>query len=272
VIIPAQALLDRIPGESRMKHRTCHACAIAITIAFTACSPDRAVAPVADVAPSFAKAGNIDTDSRAILVWDDQVIVNSVAVPAGIEGDDYDRYSTLAGTDDEYQGQVCGVHAKIFNTSALSGSGDLVFDPDFDAPGKSCNGVSRKLRFHLSYDEASGVPGSATLIGTFTNVRLIWEIAAGQSRQQAMRFIFVNQAGCEALEFNSAIGGGANDVQVTGLADGPNGRRWRVESTGTHRAMCMVSSKGKSVASGTTKYLPFAFTVTEVKYPYEITP
>jgi hypothetical protein len=34
----------------------------------------------------------------------------------------------------------------------------------------------------------------------------------------------------------------------------------------------MVSKKGSMVASGTARYLPFAFTVTEVPYPYEVYP
>jgi len=257
-----------------MKRRTFSTCALTVAVILTGCEPDRAAAPATIAAPSFAKGGNIDTDSRAVLVWEDDVTVSEgVTVPAGIHGDDYDRLSTLDGAD-EYQGQVCGVHAKIFNTSALSGSGDLVFDPDFDAPGKSCNGVSRKLLFHLSHDGTTA--GPPTAIGTFTNVRRIWfDPVLGVPRLQAMRFIFVNQSGCETLEFNSAVGG--DDIMVTRLADTQDAllqtvRNWRVESAGGHRAMCMVSSKGKSVPNGTPKYLPFSFTVTEVPYPYQIFP
>ena len=256
-----------------MKRRTFPACVLTVAVILTGCEAERAAAPLATTAPLLAKGGNVDTDSRAIVVWEDYVTVSEgVTVPAGIHGDDYDILSTLNGAD-AYQGQVCGVHAKIFNTSALSGSGDLVFDPDFDAPGKSCNGVSRKLLFHFSHDTTTA--GPATAIGTFTNVRRIWfDPVLGVPRLQAMRFIFVNQSGCETLEFNSAVGG--DDIMVTQLPDTPDAllepvRNWRVESAGRHRAMCMVTSKGKSVQNG-TKFLPFAFTVTEVKYPYLITP
>ena len=260
-----------------MKRRTFRVCALTATVIFAACDSERAAAPPVITTPSFAKSGNIDTDSRAILVWADQVTLSDgiTTVSAGIKGDGYDRYSTTAGTANEYQGQVCGVHGKIFNTSSLSGSGDLVFDPDFDAPGKSCNGVSRKLRFYLGDDSTAGAP---TAIGTFTNVRRIWSLAPGASSTQPMRFNFVNQNGCETLDFNRfEIGGQGDSVSVTRLPDSYDLdenviRNWRVQSTGDHRAMCMVSSKGKTVPSGVTKYLPFAFTVTEVKYPYLIEP
>ena len=252
-----------------MKRRIFATCALGITaiVTITACDSDRAAAPSSDLAPSLAKGGNIDTDSRALLVWEDSVsIVGSpTKIPAGIQGDGYDRLSTDTVADaDAYQGQVCGVHAKIFNTSSLSGSGDLVFDPDFDAPGKSCNGVSRKLRFHLSRNTAADDAGPPTPMGTFTNVRRIWALKSGHTTQ-TMRFIFADASGCEALDFNPAFGG--DTVRVTSLAPSSDGSaNWRVESTGDHRAACMVTSKGKSVANG-TKFLPFAFSVTEVKHP-----
>jgi hypothetical protein len=252
-----------------MKRRIFATCALGITaiITITACDSDRTAAPPSDLAPSLAKGGNIDTDSRALLVWDDIVEVSidgvPTMIPAGIQGDGYDRLSTDTLADaDAYQGQVCGVHAKIFNTSSLSGSGDLVFDPDFDAPGKSCNGVSRKLRFYLNRisNTDAGLP---TPMGTFLNVRRIWALVSGETIQP-MRLIFAGESGCESFDFNSASGG--DNIRVTRHADSPDGSaNWRVESTGGHLAACMVTYKSKLVANG-LKFLPFAFNVTEVKY------
>lgn len=241
--------------------------AIVLLLALVGCGDavPRVVGPASS--PSFGKGGSVDTDSRARLVWADQVLVNGVLVDAGIAGDDRDRNGAMDGTPDEYQGQLCGVHAKIFNTAYASNSGDLVFDPNFDYPGRSC-GAERLLRVHLSYT-AGGARGEATVLGPFTNVRNLWSIGPGAvSPPQAMRFNYVNQPGCETLVFNSGLYQASSDVRATGLDNGVDEsgrsvRRWLVESMEPHLAVCTVTKKGQAVANG-TRFLPFSVTVTEV--------
>ena len=52
--------------------------------------------------------------------------------------------------------------------------------------------------------------------------------------------------------------------------DGRIVRQWRIESQGTHQAVCLVFNTNGSIKSmGPWYFLPFAVTVTEVPYPYQ---
>jgi hypothetical protein len=223
--------------------------------------------------------GNVDTDSRALLTWDATVNVaasgEAVSMnPAGIRGDGRDRFGG-ANPLSEYQGRFCGVRAKIFWVNAgASRSGDLVFAPaaDYTRKDRVC-GSARTLAFYLGY-EPGGDPGQAKFFGSSSNAKSVMTLAAvGDWRSQPMGFT-IGMRGCERLQFDPRHGANVASVRVTRLADaglsatGEPIRQWRVESEYPHNAMCVVWSAGSYVATGTTKYLPFAFTATEIPFPY----
>ncbi len=236
--------------------------ALAACAMLMGCADDAAAPVTRDLDKSaHGGRGNIDTDSRAVLAWNDQV----GGIPTAITGDGLDRQALTIGTLNTYEGQFCGVHGKIFNTPSASNSGDLVFDPDFNYPSQTC-GPARYLNFYLSYDATSQQRGAALHLAPFMNVPRIWAIPSGETSVQNMP-IAVNQPGCASLVFNSDRYPGSDNVLVTRLDDGSGARAWRVESFGGHLAMCTVTQHGKDVANG-TRYLPFSFTVTEVFYPY----
>ena len=84
-------------------------------------------------------------------------------------------------------------------------------------------------------------------------------------------------SGCAKLVFDDAYPPASSPLQ-TRLADttttNANGqiviaRHWRIESRGSHRAMCMnYANNGTPKPTGTTYFLPFSITVTEIPYPY----
>src|SRR5688500_4060113 len=222
------------------------------------------------------QTGNVDTGSRALLTWDSEVNVaapgaSPVMAPAGIRGDGRDRFG-IASAVSEYQGEFCGVDAKIFwNSADFSGSGDLTFDPDmsYSADMKGC-GTRRMLLFHLSY-VAGGSPGPASAIGAWSNARQVIQLSSlGDSRSQFLRFWYMKLRNCDRIDFDSVWGNGAANVRVTRLANLADGAKvWRVESEYPHLGMCTTFGGNTTTARG-TKYLPFGFTATEVPYPYQV--
>ena len=78
----------------------------------------------------------------------------------------------------------------------------------------------------------------------------------------------IQPTNCQRVMFDSQYTGVSN-ARITGLVDvAPGVRQWKVESQGTHRGMCVISSKGgKSSPTGETPILPFSFIVIEVPYP-----
>ena len=246
--------------------------ALAATLILSAIAAGCADAPtqLADPeAPSFGK-GNVDTDARAILAWADAMDAGPPGspdiVPTRIRGDGRIENGTpSAGTPSRYQGEFCGVRAKIFD----GGSGDLVFSPAFVKETMECAGVVRTLGFDL---------GGGTLIqvNTFTNARNLRDLAVGAERIQNMPFDAINRSGCESLRFRADSVSGVEISSQTiarRLPDLTGGvRQWRVESHRTHSARCMISVRGRLEPAGAPVYLPFSVTVTEVPFPYPMQP
>jgi len=225
------------------------------------------------LAPSLGKGGP-DTDSRARWAWADMVTIDGVAEPAGIRGDGRVANGTPTATDSSvYQGDVCGVHAKIFfaNTS-LSGSGDAVFDPDMNYSAKACGGMRRLLRFQL----AAG--GPYTELSTFSNAMKIMfvpteggtvrmNVGLGVSGCEGARFHDFYDAGDGLATYEPNEGGPiARQVRVTRLDDGTGPRKWRIESQAPHTAVCAVTVKSRMVNTNRTIRLPFSVEVTEIPY------
>jgi len=212
---------------------------------------------------------NADTNSRVNLVFDATVNVaapgeTQVNAPSGIQGDGRDKNGTAASIS-EYQGKFCGVASRIF-WSGTNFSGDLTFDADMDYNiSHSCGGVARMLNFYLTY-QPGGSLGAVHAVGTFTNIRQVMQMSPGEVRSQSTHFNYLGLSDCTRLDFDAAWTGASN-VTVTRLPDENGARRWRVESQYPHMAMCTVS-KGQNYLPKSLKYLPFAFTATEIPYPY----
>jgi hypothetical protein len=129
-------------------------------------------------------------------------------------------------------------------------------------------GQARVYRFYMG----GGGRDSAPLeFGPHHWVTDIGTIAIGSSANRSTTY-GVQQPNCQRLVFDDLYPP-ANHVGVTRLPDattanGLTARRWRVESRGSHRAMCIVTGKGgKLISTGVSYYLPFAYTVTEVPPP-----
>ena len=210
-----------------------------------------------------------DINSRVNVVFDDAVNVAapgqplSVA-PAGIQGDLRDRTGNPSTTS-EYQGSFCGVNSKIF-WSGTNFGGDLVFSPAGEYDRRVNCGAKRMLRFFLDYQP--GTLGSPRVWSTFTNIRAIMYMESGEVRSHKTHFNYLGLADCDRLDFDETWSGAAN-VTTTRLPDVNGARKWRVESQYPHMAMCTVP-KGFTWYARTLKYLPFAFTATEVPYPYPV--
>ena len=93
------------------------------------------------------------------------------------------------------------------------------------------------------------------------------QLAPGEVRSQRAWFSFTGLSGCTRFEFERATYPTAANIKVTRLADVNGARQWRVESEYPHLAMCTTMQGSKVIARG-TKYLPFAYTATEVPSPY----
>ena len=249
--------------------------AVAVFLA-TACS-DPPMQP-RDSGPSLAKGGgSTGTDSRAKWVWADALDLDGVSgaeTPAGIRGDGRLADGTAAlGAPSEYQDGMCGVQAKIFwYDTRLSQSGDAVFDPD--KSGGAC-GARRTMQYYLA-----GADGPVSLFPTGTNAQRVMLVQIGAPELRRMNFR-IDQSGCAALRFHDVYDYGgtatyeplgeqiASEVRITRLdanTDARAPRRWRVESQGTHRAVCAVSDRrGVLTNTTTTYYLPFAVEITEIQ-------
>ena len=257
-----------------MNHQTL----VLAIIAAAACTQSQESA--APTAPEFSAGGQIDQTSRARYTWADSVNAGSMAVPqwvpAGWRGDDRQRdgNATVSGTSNEYQGSFCGVWANI-NSGSRGGNGDFDATPDRQWTASlpvSCQ-PSRYYRIYLNgMDSTPGITRPHTI---FSGIETM---ALGQIRIQPFRSGTLDDLGV-GLWFDDAYPP-ANNVLVTRLPNvidefGRSVRQWRVETRGSHRAMGAVlstSKKGGTVPTGTTYYLPFVLTVTEVPYPYPTYP
>jgi hypothetical protein len=218
--------------------------------------------------PSFGK-GNVDTDPRAVVEWANAMDIGTPGfpniVPTRIRGDGrLENGTSAAGAASRYQGEFCGVHAKIFQ----GGSGDLVFSPASNKETMECGGVVRTLGFDF---------GSGPIqVNTSTNARNLRGLAVGVQRVQNMPFGYITSSGCESFRFRADSINGveiSSQTVATRLPDlAPGVRQWRVESRSTHSARCMVSIKGRLEPTGAPVYLPFSVIVTEVPFPYPTQP
>jgi hypothetical protein len=217
--------------------------------------------------PSFGKAPAKDVWSRAVLVWDDSVTINGVAVAAGIRGDGRNRFGQAAAPVNEYQGDFCGVRGFIYDQSGESGNLEFDSDTYYLASMAPACGASRSLSFYLAGQSAAPIIASPHVLGT-----AIWPLLNGESRLVAQRFGMQNTTSCGELDFNSVYSG-SNNVRLTRLSDGTDAgglavRRWRIESQGNHTAACVkMQANGKFADSGLRYYLPFGVTITQVRNP-----
>ena len=194
----------------------------------------------------------VDTDSRAAWSFADQYVsgtnelAEAILSPTRIRGD---------GLGD-YRGDECGVHAKIFwYDPSFSRSGDAVFDADMNSPG-SC--ARRALNFYWTDD------ATATRLAPFMNARRVMQLGIGGSRLQDFSFD-IGAATCARVQF-SALNGRGVRVTRADVSVGTAPRSWRVESTADHSAECYVVKKGRYVASGELRFLPFVATIVELPY------
>ena len=240
--------------------------AVSALTLLAACNSDQGTSlDAAGVEPALAR---IDSNSRAHLVWADSVLVDGVFVPAGIRGDGRLRNGvTSTGTpSNEYQGEYCGVSAKLATTSGATG--ELNFDPDasYSSTMQSGCGGPRSYSFYLA-----GSGGAATISSPHSIARGIALLAPGATSVQWEGF-GIQLSGCQNVMFDSQYPP-ASSPRQTRLADTvtANGtvRHWRIASEGSHRAVCLVAGNGgKLVSTGVSYFLPFSLTITEVKYPF----
>jgi hypothetical protein len=234
-------------------------------------------------APSLAAGGKVDQTSRARYSFADSVDVGTLEAPqwapAGFRGDGRLRDGSPAtGTPfgapaNEYQGEFCGVNAVIGSGTGPE-TANFNYDPDMrwtSALPSACQ-PARHYRVYLNgAGEPPGVSRPHQIVADVATM------AVGQTRVQPLQSGTLGDLGV-GLWFDDAYPP-ASSVQVTRLPDVVDGgrtvRQWRLESRGSHRAMGVAQStlpKRELVPTGTTYYLPFAMTVTEVPYPYPTFP
>lgn len=221
------------------------------------------------------KAKRITTDTKANLVWNDTVNVGAPgAAPvwesALITGDyrKLDGAPLSNGKSGEFQYNFCGSDSYMQNSTMSFPDAALNFDPDHLYDPASMDAVCRGKRYYQFYFAGRG---SAPLqFGPQHYALKLGTLAVGDTMLEEVHF-GIQQTNCNALHFND-IYAPATNARVTRLTDtltayGPT-RRWRVQSQGTHRAMCTLFTNKGPKPTGVTYYLPFAFVVTEVHAPY----
>ena len=219
--------------------------------------------------------GNVSTDTKASLVWDETVNVAApgqpaLMQPALITGDyrKRDGSAVTDGSSGEFQYNFCGSDSFMQVSSMVYPQAALNFDPDhFYAPATMDAPCGGKRYYQFFFSGRSNAP---LRFGPQHYALHIGDLAVGQSLIEEVHF-GIQQPNCDALNFDDAFPP-ANNARVTRITDtasvsGPT-RRWRVESQGSHRAMCTLFSNKGPKPTGVTYYLPFAFTITELHYPF----
>jgi hypothetical protein len=227
----------------------------------------------------LASARNVDTHSRANMLWQDSVDIGTVSapnvVPAGIRGDGRNKFGQFAAPENEYQGNYCGVRAFIYDQRGEDGNLDPDTDTDYTSAMAPTCGSARQMAFYLGgSDVAPLVAGPHLLIDG------LWKLGPGAVVVQPMDFGVQEASSCR-FSFNASYAGASN-VRLSRLADVQvvnrdnvtvTARQWRLQSQGTHRAACLVvQPNGKYLDGGTRYYLPFAVTITQVPYPFATYP
>lgn len=198
--------------------------------------------------PRFAKGGNGGGnggggggDGDPLAIWRFHSVLSDAETRSALRGDGR-LADGSTGEPSTYQGEVCGVRAKIH---VSNGGGDAVLDPDaVRKKAKSC-GDARSIVI-----DADGTTHEG---GAFVNALGIWWMAAGDSEPRKVVFDDTGVAGCERLIFESA--------RITRTAESPG--RWTVETEGDHAASCQTKSGPRYEDNG-TRTLPFSAEVEEV--------
>lgn len=230
--------------------------------------------------PVFAAGGKADQTPRARLSYVDSVNVGTALapqwVPAGYRGDGRLRDGTPGGVSlsNEYQGNFCGVNANI-GTGTSGQSTQFTFDPNqywSTSLPASCQ-PARYVRVYLN--GPTEPPGQTRQHQFFPE---LGSMAVGDTLIK----VWNNGTGAELginLWFDDAYppASSVRWIRLPNVVDefDRSVRQWRIETRGSHRAMGAVKGPGKNaglVPTGTTYYLPFSMTVTEVPYPFPTYP
>ena len=213
----------------------------------------------------------VDTSPRVNIVFDN--VMNLAAPgtapqlgPTGIQGDSRDKNGAPSSVS-EYQGAFCHVEGKIF-WSGNNFGGDMIFDPGGPRDSNNPCGSVRSLKFFLSY-QRGGALGAASIAAPFNNVRAVMLMAPGEVISRNAAFNYSGLANCDRIAFDGL--GGASQLRVTRLSDVGTSKQWRVESEYPHMAMCTVPKAWSNISKG-LHYLPVAYTITEIPYPYPTNP
>ena len=219
--------------------------------------------------------GNISTDTEANIVWDENVNVAplgqpAVWQPALITGDYRNRTGqpVTDGSSGEFQHTFCGSYSYMQSTQMTYPQAALNFDPDIYYSATTMDALCGGKRYYQFF--FAGRSAAPTKAGPQHYALHLSDLAVGQSLIEEVHF-GIQQTNCSALRFDDTYPP-ANNARVTRITDtttasGPS-RRWRVESQGSHRAMCTLFSNKGPISTGVSYYLPFAFTVTELHYPF----
>ena len=218
--------------------------------------------------------GNARVITEANLVWDDIVNVAPAGQPAVWEqalltGDYRDLHGALLsnGTSGEYQHAFCGSESYMQDVNGSYPDAALNFDTDPMYVPSSMDGPCGGRRFYQVF--FSGRASPSVQVTPQHYALKLGTLAVGQSILEEVHF-GIQLSNCAPLRYDDAYPP-SNNARVTRLtdtltSDGPR-RRWRVESQGSHRAMCTVNTN-KGVKAVASYYLPFAYTITEVMAPF----
>lgn len=219
--------------------------------------------------------GNVSTDTKANLVWEDTVNVAAPGQPpvwekALLTGDYRARNgSPIAnGTSGEYQHGFCGSESYMQSSTMTYPQAALNFEVDHGYDPALMDGPCGGIRYYQFFFSGRGAPPLKA--GPQHYALHLSDLAVGQSLLEEVHF-GIQQTNCSALHFNDLYPPASN-ARVTRLTDTTTAtgttRRWRVESQGSHRAMCAIFSNKGPKPTGVTYYLPFAFTITEIHSPF----
>jgi len=213
--------------------------------------------------------------TKANLVWEDSVNVAPAGQPAIWEkalltGDYRNLYGQPIsdGTSGEYQEAFCGSasYMQVQPNGSYPEAG-LNFEVDFGYDPITMDGPCGGRRYYQVF--FSGRANPSVHVFPQHYARLLGTLAVGQSLFEEVHF-GIQLSNCAPLRYDDAYPP-SNNARVTRLTDtltvaGPR-RRWRVESQGSHRAMCTINTN-KGVKPVASYYMPFAYTITEVMAPF----
>ena len=202
--------------------------------------------------PTLARGGvNAVPRVPVRLEWDDGFapLINGVPTPAGIVGDGRDVKGDPGAS--AFQHDVCEVNAMVEESL------------HFDLYTATTCGAPRVLQFYFA-----GRDGAPSAVQSLIATRFIAEMVVGETTSEPFQmFNSGPRPNCTSIRYGDEYAG-SNGALRTRLPDDPStgARRWRIESTGTHRAQCIYRSvSGKVLLGPLTVPMPFAYTIIEVK-------